>query len=183
MNFDSGSSSFHDPTQSIMEDFKELMFRAGIAVANWSNLTGLIDPGVSPKQKLHAQQQVTGTVFRSSLKWWAGAAVLDTLTILIILPLFNHWWSFDRSRSLSPFELALAFNSPLVKEVPSNAGAEGVIGQVGNARVSFGAVRHDASTSSEVQADSRSTSQVENTQDGHLRLRLSITRAEDVDTP
>lgn len=72
-------------------------------------------------------------------RWWAGAVVVEILTIFILLPLFMHWWRLGRIRSLSPFELALAFDAPLLRDVPPNAGAEGVIDQVGDVRVQLSA--------------------------------------------
>ena len=133
-------ANFLDPTPTIISYFNELMFRGGIATAAWSNLTDLIDPGLSSKQIVQAQQLKKQTIARSDLRWWAGAAIIDLLTILVVLPLFNHWWSFDRSRTLSPLELAMAFDAPLVREVPSTGGAHGVIQQIGDVRVRFGAV-------------------------------------------
>src|ERR1700761_1838206 len=131
-------ANFLDPMPTIISYFNELMFRSGIATAAWSNLTNLIDPGLSSKQIIQAQQVKQQPIARSDLRWWAGAAVIDLLTILVVLPLFNHWWSFDRSRTLSPLELAVAFDAPLVREVPSTRGADGVIQQVGDVRVRFG---------------------------------------------
>lgn len=133
-------SNFLDPMPTIISYFNELMFRGGISTAAWSNLTDLIDPGLSSKQIVQAQQLKKEPITRSDLRWWAGAAVLDLLTILVVLPLFNHWWSFDRSRTLSPLELAVAFDAPLVREVPSAGGADGAIRQIGDVRVRFGAV-------------------------------------------
>jgi hypothetical protein len=99
-----------------------------------------------------------------------------------VLPLFNHWWSFERNRSLSPFELALAFNSPLVKDVPSNAGAEGVINQIGDVRVKFGAIGSGDSLLAESEANTVETSQFSRNQDGNRGLRLGIGKTENVFT-
>jgi hypothetical protein len=175
-------TNFFDPTPSIVKDFNELMFRAGIATAHWPDLGNLIDPGLSPKQRISAQQHQNLNIFRSDLRWWAGAAALDLITILIVLPLFNHWWKFDRNRSLSPFELALAFNSPLVKNVASNAGPEGVVRKIGDEPLKFGAVRLGDSLLEEEREDSVDINQPSREQGGNLRLRIGIDKAEDVST-
>lgn len=101
----------------------------------------------------------------------AGSAILDLLTILVVLPLFNHWWSFDRSRTLSPLELAVAFDAPLVREVPSTGGADGVIQRIGDVRVRFGAVTETPSVREGRFSEDRS---------GNVQLHLGIGKAENV---
>lgn len=144
-NFSNGplDLNFFDPTPGILSDFDELMFRSGIATAHWNNLTNLTDAGLSPKQTIYAQQSNTRNVFKSDLRWWAGAAAFDLLTILIILPMFNHFWTHDRHRTFSPLEVALAFDSPLLKDVHSTAGASGTIHHLGDVEVRFGAVQKE----------------------------------------
>lgn len=173
-------TNFFDPTPNVIKGFNELMFRGGIATVHWPNLTTLIDPGLSPKQTISAQQHQSLNIFRSDLRWWAGAAALDLLTILVVLPLFNYWWKFDRNRSLSPFELALAFNSPLVKNVASNTGPEGVVRQIGDEPLKFGAIRLGDSLLDEEAADPVDINQSRRSQSGNLRLRIGIDKAEDV---
>ena len=157
------------------------MFRSGIATANWHNLTNLIDSGLSPNQTIYAHQSNTRNVFNSDLRWWAGAAAFDLLTILIILPMFNHFWTHDRHRTFSPLEVALAFDSPLLKSVHSTAGAYGTICELGDVEVRFGAVQSEGTPSYQrkVITDDDS-SQVEG--DSFAR-RLGIERAANVIRP
>ena len=147
-NFSNGPRdlNFFDPTPSILLNFDELMFRSGIATANWHNLTNLTDAGLSSNQTIYARQSKTQNVFNSDLRWWAGAAAFDLLTILIILPMFNHWWTHDRHRTFSPLEVALAFDSPLLKNVHSTAGAGGTISQLGDTKIRFGAVQKEGTS-------------------------------------
>ena len=175
--------NFRDPTPSIISNFNELMFRSGIATANWSNLTSLIDPGLSPKQTIKAQQTKTNNVFKSDLRWWAGAAAFDVLTILIVLPMFSNWWVLDRHRTLSPLELALVFNTPLLENVHSTAGARGVVHQLGDLRVRFGAVEEEKISLTKSNDDMLGTGlSSENT--NHIsRWRLGIGRTENVVSP
>lgn len=148
-NFSNGplDLNFIDPTPSILSSFDELMFRSGIATANWHNLTNLTDAGLSPNQTIYAHQSNTRNVFNSDLRWWAGAVAFDVITILIILPMFNHFWTHDRHRTFSPLEVALAFDSPLLKNVHSTAGACGTIRELGDVEVRFGAVQSEETPS------------------------------------
>lgn len=80
-------------------------------------------------------------VFQSELRWFVGAAILDVLAILAILPLFWGFWRLPGNVTRSPFGIALAFDAPLLEGIHSTAGAEGVVKDLGEARVAFGLVR------------------------------------------
>lgn len=62
------STNFYDPMPDIVKDYNELFFRAGLASAHWSNLTDLIDPGLSARQAIRAQQHEYLDVFHSDLR-------------------------------------------------------------------------------------------------------------------
>ena len=83
---------FEDPTSDIIFTFNQLMFRGATMVAP-RGPTPLpihrsdLDPGVSVRQTVAALHIVTQNVFRSELKWFVGAAILELVTVLLILPL------------------------------------------------------------------------------------------------
>lgn len=106
--------------------------------------------------------------------------MIDLLTIFIILPLFNRWWNFERSRTLSPFELALAFDSPLVKNVPSTAGAEGVIRRLGNVRVQFKAAGYGYNRASQHEGETVDETVYTGPQPAESNRRYSISVIDDV---
>jgi len=74
------------------------------------------------------------------LGWFAGAAVLEGLAVLAVLPLFIGWYTLGKAPLLSPLEVALAFDSPLLREANSATGSSGVINALGDTRVRYGAV-------------------------------------------
>ena len=90
-----GNLFFVDPTPDIMLTFNTIIFRAGVMASNWENVRNqvdylnttehLFDPGVSIQQSVLAEQEHTQNVFRSDLNWYAGAAVVQLATILVIL--------------------------------------------------------------------------------------------------
>ena len=59
-----------------------VMFRAGVISGPWSNNTGRFDPGLSANQTISAVQTQTLNTFHSDLRWFAGAAILQILTIV-----------------------------------------------------------------------------------------------------
>lgn len=48
----------------------------------------------------------------------AGAALIQLLCIIFILPTYWGWWHFGRKISFSPLEMAKAFDSPLLVRQP-----------------------------------------------------------------
>ncbi|KAK3075557.1 hypothetical protein LTR53_000995 [Teratosphaeriaceae sp. CCFEE 6253] len=129
-----------DPTPDIIADMNELLFRAGVLSSSWENATSLIDPGLAVNQSVPGRQTQTENVYRSNLRWFAGAAVLEMVAVLVVLPLFWGWWSLGKVALLSPVELALAFDAPLLRDVNSATGSAGVIGHLGGVRVQYGAM-------------------------------------------
>jgi len=73
---------------SYIQAYENMLFRAAATTATWPNLTTLIDPGLSPYQSTVATQTVTRDVFHSNYSWWAGAAALEVLVALVVLPMF-----------------------------------------------------------------------------------------------
>ena len=83
--------NFTDPLPSIVATMNELMFRGGLATANWPNIADLIDSGLTVNQTMHGRRQTKENVFHSDYRWFAGAAILDVLAIMTVLPLFFGW--------------------------------------------------------------------------------------------
>lgn len=131
---------FDDPTEEVIGKVNEFFFRAGIWTAPWTNTTNLLDPGLSVKQTVPAKQTQQLTVFHTDLRWFAGAAVLQLLTIIFVLPVFWGWWKIGTDLTLSPFQTGKMLQSPLLSDVNSAAGATGVVRDMGDLRVRFGLV-------------------------------------------
>ena len=133
--------NFFDPTPGIIFDFNRLMLRsAAKASVAWPHIQHLIDAGVPINQTVAARQTVQTNIFKSDLRWYAGAAVFELVTVLLILPLFFGWWKLGCHMTLSPFALALAFDAPILRGVNSAAGARGVVRERGGMRLKFGEV-------------------------------------------
>ena len=106
---------------------------------------------------------------------FAGAAVLEVLAVLFVLPLFWGWWTLGHAPLVSPVELALAFDAPLFKKANSATGSTGVIKKLGEVHVTYGAAYE---TSLRPSADDAETKYAEN-----IAPRLGIGRSKDVMAP
>lgn len=132
--------NFIDPTPGIIFDFNRMMLRSAANASTWGHIQRFIDAGVPINQTVAARQTTQTNIFKSDLRWYAGAAVFELATALLILPLFYGWWTLGCHLTLSPFALALAFDAPILRGVNSAAGARGVVRELGGMRLKFGEV-------------------------------------------
>ena len=140
--------SWLDPTPDIIWTMNALMFRAAVVATRWKNLLPIhgnktnpvLDPGVTRNQTVAAVQEVTQNIYKSDLRWWAGAAVLQIATACLILPMFWGWWKLECSLTLSPFTTALAFDSPILQDVNSASRPREIVDKIGTMRLKYGVV-------------------------------------------
>ncbi|KAF7185182.1 hypothetical protein HII31_13457 [Pseudocercospora fuligena] len=130
--------SWSDPTQDIISDFNSILVRSGIAVASSSNTRSRIDPGLSINQTVTGQETRWLNVFRTDLRWFAGAAVFEILAIVAIIPVYFGWWKLGVRVTMSPLEIAKAFEAPLLNNVNSAAGSRGIVNDMGDVKIAFG---------------------------------------------
>jgi hypothetical protein len=100
-----------------------------------------MDEGLTADQSVQAHQTETLNVFHSDLRWFAGAAAIQIVALILILPVFYGWWKIGLpDLTLSPFHLAKLFDAPLLRDVNSNTGARGIVRDVGSLPVKLGLV-------------------------------------------
>jgi hypothetical protein len=74
------------------------------------------------------------------MKWYIIAASIQCFAILFAALLYWGWWRLGRHVSLSPIEIAKAFDAPLLQDVNTNARAKDLLHDVGDLRIRYGAV-------------------------------------------
>jgi hypothetical protein len=140
-DFGKATLSFLDPTEDVILKYNQLMFRGGVMESYYPDVANYIDDGLSLDQTVEARQTIEQPVFKSDLRWYAGATAIELITVLLVLPMFWGWWMLGGTNyTLSPFTMALAFDSPLLEDVNSAAGARGVVRELGNMQLKFGLV-------------------------------------------
>jgi hypothetical protein len=127
--------AFTDPTDNMLANTRELMFRTAVAAANAANTTNI--------QQVRATQKATIAVYVSSYLYLGIACLLTILAILLIVPTFYGYWYIGRNVSMSPVEIAKAFNAPLLRNEDSNAEAADLIKAIGHRRIRYGLVSAD----------------------------------------
>jgi hypothetical protein len=123
--------TFEDPTSDIFLALNEIMFRSALAAANATDI-----------QNVQAMQTTTNVVFKLQYQYLMGAIAVMLLSVAAIISILNGWWVLGRSTSLSPLEVAKAFNAPLLHSCQSsNAPIDDLLKEIGDRRIKYGEVR------------------------------------------
>lgn len=112
----------------VLTTIRELTFRAAVSLSN----------ATTPIQRIAADETVVLAVYRSNYAYLAGALAVMIACLLGTLPLFDGFWRLGRQVSLSPIEIARAFQAPVLADVHSNRPVHELLREVGNRRVRYG---------------------------------------------
>ncbi|EON62506.1 hypothetical protein W97_01729 [Coniosporium apollinis CBS 100218] len=162
--FSSGSEvdtySFADPMPDIFATLDELSLRyamtdipmmdpdswGAVQILEEGNVNRWLEahPGetpatlLRPNQTVQARQTELVPVYTSNYPYLAAALAVMLLTTTSIIPTFYGWWHLGRPMTLSPIEIAKAFDAKLLKDAGSNATAEEIVTLLGSRRVQYG---------------------------------------------
>jgi hypothetical protein len=70
--------------------------------------------------------------------------ILTSIAVFFVTLTFDGYWTLGRNVSMSPLEIAKAFNAPLLESADSNADVKSLMRVVGERSVKYGAVSTDA---------------------------------------
>lgn len=108
---------------------EELMFRTAVAAANSSSI-----------QYVQAHQMSTRPIYESHYVFLAIATIVTGIAIACVSLTFHGYWRLGREFSMSPLEIATAFNAPMLRGAESNVDAKTLLNEVGGQAVKYGAV-------------------------------------------
>jgi hypothetical protein len=95
----------------------------------------------SDTQTVIAQASGLHNTYHTNYTFAVLATAASLVAILSVLLTFNGFWHIGRKVSMSPIELAKAFNAPLLQNADSNAPVKTLLEQVGVKPVQYGMVR------------------------------------------
>ena len=119
-----------DPMPDILKSIREMTFRSVISVSN----------STTRQPNLSGSETVTTAVYVPNYAYLAGAVAAMGLCTLGIAPLFDGWWHLGRAVSMSPLEIARAFQAPITAGSASNVRVSGLLDQIGDRAVLYGAL-------------------------------------------
>jgi hypothetical protein len=119
---------FTDPLEDFLQGCRELIFRAAVASSNSS----------TPIQHVQASGSGLYTAYHTDKVFLALATLVSLLAIIAVFLTFFGFWRIGRVVSMSPLEIAKAFNAPMLREGDSNATAKQLVSEVGKKPVRYG---------------------------------------------
>lgn len=127
-----GNLTFRDPSQNVLNGMRELAFRTALhAAAENSSLP-------NSRQTASFEGRVLHNVYKTDSAYMIGAAIVSLAGVFAVLPIYWDWWKLGRTMSLSPLEIARAFDAPLVRQAGSNMPSNRWHDDVGNRYVKYG---------------------------------------------
>lgn len=77
------------------------------------------------------------TVYRSHTNWLGGGFAVIVLACISIIPTYRGWWNLPRNVSMSPLEVARAFDAPLLRNSDPNGEVSDLLRAAGTKRVRY----------------------------------------------
>jgi hypothetical protein len=157
--------TWSDPTDDIISAAHELTLRTSIATTNTlvvvrgdreqgypvRSAPSLLTQGqaeiVSPNltlvnrttsREVQATMTFEETVYKTQPQWLASAFAVICLACFSIVPTYWGWWRLGRPVSMSPLEIARAFDAPLMQHADPNGTVADHLRAVGDMRVRYG---------------------------------------------
>jgi hypothetical protein len=131
-NIDSGNISWADPTHDMLSTARELMFRTAQRAANVTNPADI--------HKVEAKVDRIATVYKSHYLFLGLALLFTVVSAISIVPILLGFWNLGRYVTLSPIEIAKAFNAPILGSSDSNMPVNDLLKEAGKREVRYGAV-------------------------------------------
>jgi hypothetical protein len=94
---------------------------------------------LSTTQTVTASQISSEAVYKINYAYLAASLAVTFIGALLTSTTLLGWSNLGRDFSFSPFELAKAFDAPLLREVGSNMPAKDIVAAVGKRRIQYGA--------------------------------------------
>jgi hypothetical protein len=121
---------FRNPMDDLLAGARDLMFRTALAAVN----------STTPAQRVLAQQSDRRAVFKTNYAYLGGALAVTILALVLASYLFKGYHALGRKMTMSPVEVAKAFNAPLLASAGSNSEMERLIAQLGLKNIKYGVV-------------------------------------------
>lgn len=185
--------TWKDPTNDMIAMIQELSLRTAIATTLQAQEASTRGAGGSHKglimqqtsnslsQKVAVDMTCEQTVYRSDYQWLTGALAADFIALVAILSLLNRWWQLGRSYTMSPIEIARAFNAPALQSREDNCSISELLESTGSQKLRYGARSFNMPARTDFVASG--SNGIERNDNRSLKRRLLFDRAELVEEP
>lgn len=133
--------SWSDPTDDIINAIRELAFRASIYATTDRALDGALNNTwmMSNQTAFFSGTDLRAT-YTTRYSYMIAALALSVIGVIGVLPLYIGWWQLGRKVSMSPLEVARAFDAPLLRGTAANAEVDELARETKGERVRYGVV-------------------------------------------
>ncbi|KAH5348573.1 hypothetical protein HBI49_198500 [Parastagonospora nodorum] len=126
---------FLDPMDAMLDKMREIAFRTAVRVGRDqpNNIT-------DADQTTTFEGLKTRSIYVTDFRYMLAAGVLSIMSVIAISLPFHGWWQLGRTVSLSPLEIAKAFDAPILAQIGSNLDLSDSknLGSVAGVRVQYG---------------------------------------------
>lgn len=139
--FNASSTFWSDPTDDILNAFRELSFRTSLYAAADTSLDHTeieSDQGMRSDQTVAYTGYTIQALYLMDWRFMVGGLVVSLLAALSVLPLFYGFWDLGREVSMNPFEIAMAFEAPLLADAGAHCDAGDIVKQIGDRNIMYG---------------------------------------------
>lgn len=138
--------TWSDPTEEVISSLQEIMFRTALSASNDSSpfyyYSGVNASHVQTNQTMNTVEVSLLPAFQVHYGYLAAGVAVMIACVVPVASTFYGWWRIGRPISLSPIEIAKAFNAPLLQGKGSNCELDELLDFVGNRPVRYGEVKY-----------------------------------------
>ncbi|KAI8935042.1 hypothetical protein NX059_008706 [Plenodomus lindquistii] len=102
----------------MLDIMREIAFRAAVAVGKDKSVHNV----TNAPQRVEYQGSQIRSIYVTEFRYMVAAAILSLCSVFAVGATFYGWWELGRPFSMSPLELAKAFDAPVLKTVGEDAG-------------------------------------------------------------
>ena len=123
-----GRLAWSNPTDDILDALREVSFRTSLFTAGNST------------QTVSFRGSSNYAIYRTHMGYMAAGLAVAVLGVLAVATLFFGWWELGRKVTMSPVEIARAFDAPLLRGVDGNAEIKDMLRQTDSISIRYGEV-------------------------------------------
>ncbi|KAJ9610455.1 hypothetical protein H2200_005232 [Cladophialophora chaetospira] len=125
-----------DPTDDMIDGMREIAFRTGLQIGKNTSYPNSV-------QQVQYTGQHQQTVYRTDHRFTVAAAAVSILGIAAVLPTFSGFTRLGRGMTLSPLEVAKAFNAPALQDVAGNLGVDAMLDDANRTKLQYGEMSYE----------------------------------------
>ena len=133
VNSSTDSAGFNDPMDLMIDTMREVAFRASVK-AGKENATI-----TNASQTVPHTGSTISSIYRTNCRFLTVAVVISLVGMISVGAAFNGWWQLGPHMSMSPLEIAKAFDAPLLVEMGSDVPSGTLPPYLRNYRIRYGA--------------------------------------------